>query len=97
MAKKEGVKVYPVGIGNQNEYNSAVLLKIAEETGGVAFGASNSNELKAVYAKIDELEKVEIKNESYTYLNYYYIYPLFVGLLSLMLYVYMRNIDGGQD
>jgi len=96
MAKKEGVKVYPIGIGNQNEYNAAVLLKIAKETGGVAFSASSGEQLKAVYAKIDELEKVEIKNESYTYLKYYYVYPLFLGFISLMLYVYLRNKDGGH-
>lgn len=95
MAKKEHVKVYPIGIGNSgNDYNRAVLLKIAKATGGVAFGASNGEELKAVYKKIDELEKVEIKNETFTYLHYYYFYPLFVGLLSLMLYVYLRNKRG---
>ncbi|MDQ7043472.1 MAG: VWA domain-containing protein [Sulfurimonas sp.] len=96
MAKKEGVKVYPIGIGNRQEYNAAVLLKIAKETGGVAFGASNGDELKAVYDKIDELEKVEIKNETYTYLKYYYIYPLFIGFLALMFYIYLKNRDGGH-
>jgi len=96
MAKKEGVKVYPIGIGNANEYNARVLLKIAKETGGVAFGASSGDELKDVYAKIDELEKVEIKNESFTYLQYYYFYPLFIALLSLMLYVFLRNKRGAN-
>jgi Ca-activated chloride channel family protein len=95
MAKKEGVKVYPIGIGAPDEYNRKVLLKIAKETGGVAFGASNAQELKAVYAKIDSLEKSEIKNESYTYMKYYYTYPLFLGLLSLMVYIYLRNKRGG--
>ncbi len=94
MAKKEGVKVYPIGIGMPHEYNQKVLVKIAKETGGVAFGASSASELKEVYKKIDELEKSEIKNESFTYLNYYYAYPLFVALLSLMLYVYLRNKRG---
>jgi len=94
MAKKEGVKVYPIGIGRGNEYNRDVLVKIAKETGGVAFGASNAKELKAVYEKIDALEKSEIKNESFTYMKYYYMYPLFVGLLSLMLYIYLRNKRG---
>ncbi|MEA1982620.1 MAG: VWA domain-containing protein [Campylobacterota bacterium] len=94
MAKKEKVKVYPIGIGNANEYNSVVLLKIAKETGGVAFSASSGRELKAVYERIDELEKVEIKNETFTYLKYYYFYPLFIGLISLMLYVYLRNKRG---
>ena len=96
MAKKEGVKVYPIGIGLPNEYNRAVLMKIAEETGGVAFGASSARELQDVYKKIDELEKSEIKNESYTYLKYYYIYPLFISLISLMLYIYLRNKRGSN-
>ena len=33
MAKKEGIKVYPIGIGMPNEYNQQVLVKIAEGTG----------------------------------------------------------------
>ena len=94
LAKKEGVKVYPIGIGGPGEYNLAVLLKIAKETGGVAFGASSADELKAVYAKIDALEKSDIKNESFSYKHYYYFYPLFLGLLSLMLYIYLRNKRG---
>jgi Ca-activated chloride channel family protein len=96
MAKKEGVKVYPIGIGNSNEYNARILLKIAKETGGVAFGASSGDELKDVYEKIDELEKVEIKNETFTYLKYYYFYPLFVALMSLMMYIFLRNKRGAN-
>lgn len=91
MAKKEGIKVYPIGIGLPHEYNRKALLQIAKETGGVAFGASSARELQEVYKKIDELEKSEIKNETYTYLKYYYIYPLFISLLSLMLYVFLTN------
>jgi Ca-activated chloride channel family protein len=94
MAKKEGVKVYPIGIGAEHEYNQKVLLQIADGTGGVAFGASSASELKDIYAKIDSLEKSQIKNETFTYMNYYYFYPLFVALLSLMLYVYLRNKRG---
>jgi Ca-activated chloride channel family protein len=94
MAKKEGVKVYPIGIGADHEYNQKVLLQIADGTGGVAFGASSASELKDIYAKIDSLEKSQIKNETFTYMNYYYFYPLFVALLSLMLYVYLRNKRG---
>jgi len=94
LAKKENIKVYPIGIGHPNEYNRAVLVKIAEDTGGVAFGASSAAELKEVYKKIDSLEKSEIKNETFTYLQYYYFYPLFIGFISLMLYVYFRNKRG---
>lgn len=96
MAKKEKIKVYPIGIGNANEYNRAVLMKIAKETGGVAFSASSGEELQAVYARINELEKVDIKNETFTYLQYYYFYPLFLALITLMLYVYLRNRRGSN-
>ncbi|MDA7817997.1 VWA domain-containing protein [Sulfurimonas sp.] len=95
MAKKEGIKVYPIGIGSANEYNKNTLLKIADGTGGMAFGASSSAELKEVYKKIDELEKSEIKTESFTNINYYFSFPLFISFLSLMLYVYFRNKRGG--
>ena len=94
MAKKEGVKVYPIGIGQNTEYNEAVLLKIAKETGGVAFGASSATQLQEVYKRINELEKSEIKSESFTNTNYYFFYPLFLSLISLMLYVYLRNKRG---
>jgi len=94
MAKKEGVKVYPIGIGMPNEYNQEVLLRIANESGGVAFGASSAAELQEVYKKIDELEKSEIKRESFTQTKYYYQFPLFIALISLMLYVYLRNRRG---
>jgi len=94
MAKKESIKVYPIGIGLPHEYNRVVLKEIADSTGGVAFGASTAKELQEVYRQIDTLEKSEIKNESFTYLNYYYVYPLFIALISLMLYVFLRNKRG---
>ncbi len=90
--KKENIKVYPIGIGR--EYNGAVLQKIAKVSGGVAFGATNAKELAAIYKKIDELEKVKIKNKTINSLSYYYFYPLFIGFLSFMLYVYFRNKRG---
>lgn len=96
MVKKEGVRVYPIGIGMPNEYNKAVLMKIAKESGGVAFGATNAKELKEVYKKIDALEKSEIKNESFSNMKYYYIYPLFISLISLMLYIFLRNKRGSN-
>ena len=94
LAKKEGIKVYPIGIGLPNEYNQRVLLKIAKETGGVAFGASSAAELQEVYKRIDKLEKSEIKQETFTYIKYYYSYPLFISFIALVLFVYLRNKRG---
>jgi Ca-activated chloride channel family protein len=94
LSKKEGIKVYPIGIGMPNEYNQRVLIEIAESTGGMAFGAASATELKAVYKKIDELEKSKIKAETFSSLKYYYMYPLFLSFISLMLYVFLRNKRG---
>jgi Ca-activated chloride channel family protein len=94
MAKKEKIKVYPIGIGLPHEYNKKALEYIASQTGGVAFGAANAKELAQVYKEIDTLEKSKIENETFTYMHYYYIYPLFIALISLMLYIYLRNKRG---
>lgn len=94
MAKKEDIKVYPIGIGLPNEYNQKVLMQIAKETGGMAFGASSAAQLAQVYKKIDELEKSEIKNETYSYVKYYFMYPLIVSLIALLTYLFLRNKRG---
>ena len=94
FAKKQGAKVYPIGIGGPNEYNKKMLLKIAKLTGGVAFGAANANELSEIYIKINELEKSEIANETFSYLRYYYIFPLLISFFSLILYMFLRNKRG---
>jgi len=52
--------------------------------------------IKEVYQQIDKLEKSKIKNETYKYKQYYYFYPLFISLLSLMFYVYLRNKRGSE-
>ena len=94
LAKKEGVRVYTIGIGQPHEYNGAVLSQMAEETGGAAFGAQNAAQLKQIYATIDQLEKSEIERESYVYKKYYFHFPLFLALMSLMGYLYLRNNRG---
>jgi len=96
MIKKEHIKVYPIGIGAPHEYNRQVLLKIANASGGVAFGARNAKELDAIYKKIDALEKSRIKSEKFTYKHYYFQFPLFIGFLSLMLYIYLLNRRGSE-
>ncbi len=94
MAIKEDIKVYPIGIGMPHEYNRAVLLNIAEKTGGKAFGAASAMELEEVYAMIDKLEKSKIQAQTFSYIKYYYKYPLLLSLLCLMGYIYLRNKRG---
>jgi len=94
LAKKEGIRVYTIGIGAPNEYNGPLLAQIASETGGEAFGAQTSGQLREVYARIDTLEKSEIETNRYNIVEYYYLYPLFIAVLSLLMYVYLRNKRG---
>jgi Ca-activated chloride channel family protein len=94
LAKKEKVRLYTIGIGAPNEFNGPLLAKIAEETGGKAYGAQTAGQLKEIYKEIDTLEKSEIETNSYSYKSYYYLYPLFIAVLSLLLYVYLRNKRG---
>ena len=83
-----------VFLGGTGTGKSTLMKVIAGETGGKAFDASSAQELQRVYAQIDELEKSEIETNSYTYKRYYYVYPLFIAVLSLLLYIYLRNKRG---
>jgi len=94
MAQKNGIRIYTIGIGGPNEYNGALLHAIAKESGGKAYAAHNAEQLQKIYAEIDTLEKSEIETQRYRFTHYYYLYPLFIGVMSLLLYVYRRNRKG---
>ena len=90
-AKKYGIKVYTVGVGEVGDFNPIVLKKIALETGGKYFSANTVDRLKKIYQTIDELEKSEIKADKYVKKSYYFFYPLGFGVLFLLLYFYLVN------
>ncbi|MBN2895095.1 MAG: VWA domain-containing protein [Campylobacterales bacterium] len=94
LAKKEGIKLYPIGIGAPGEYNGEVLMQMAKETGGEAFAAQSAAQLRQIYETIDALEKSKIERESLEYLKYYYMYPLFGAFFALLGYVYLRSKKG---
>lgn len=91
LAKKEGVKIYAVVIGDPSAHGVPELQTMAEQTGGAYFTATDADALKTVYAKIDALETSPQRTGMMTVKEYYYIYPLFLGFLFLLLYVYWRN------
>ncbi len=91
-AKKYGIKVYTIGVGQEGiDFNPAVLQKIAKETGGKYFVGDSVNRLKEIYETINRLEKSEIKANKYVKKTYYYQYILFLSLFALMLYFYLKN------
>ena len=87
-AKRFGIKVYTIGVGAAGQdFNPQVLQKIAKETGGKYYSATNVAKLKQIYSEIDKLEKSEIKANKYIKKSYYFQYPLALGLLFLMLLI----------
>ncbi len=90
-AKKYGIKVYVIGVGNRGDYNPAVLKKIATETNGQFFEADSIERLKKIYEVINKLEKSEIKVDKYIKKSHYFQYPLGAGLLLMLLYFLARN------
>ena len=90
-AKKYGIKVYVIGVGNRGDYNPMVLKRIATETNGQFFEADSIERLKKIYEVINRLEKSEIKVDKYIKKSHYFQYPLGAGLLLMLLYFLTRN------
>lgn len=87
-AKKYGIKVYTIGIG---DFNPKILQKIANETNGKYFTANTVEELKNVYKTINKLEKSEIETNKYIKKTYYFQYSLAFSILFLLFYFYLVN------
>lgn len=88
LAEKEGVRIYAIVLGSRGD---PALERIAVRTGGRYYRAEDAETLSSVYGEIDALERSPQKPPSLVVKQYYYVYPLFAGFLSLLLYVYLRN------
>ena len=94
MIQKRDIKLYAIGIGNERDYNGQYLQALAEAGKGLAFGASDASALMQIYKEIDKLEATKIDNKKIVKHTYLYIYPLFLAVLGLLLFVYFRNSRG---
>ncbi|MDD5529765.1 MAG: VWA domain-containing protein [bacterium] len=90
----KGISVYPVqtGLGVRfaevkEQLDEEQLQKIADVTSGLYFRADSPDALKGIYKTIDKLEKVDIKTKRYTLYREIYKYFVYIGLLSLLLYI----------
>lgn len=88
LLKKHSIKVYSVGIGQSNKI---ILNQISEQTNGKSYIAYSKEDLKDIYKEIDSLEKSKIDNNKITLKEYLFFYPLFLAIISLILFVYLRN------
>lgn len=88
LLKKHNIKVYCVGIGNSNKI---MLNHISKQTNGKSYIANSKNDLKEIYKEIDNLEKSEIETNKITLKEYLFFYPLFLAVISLIFFIYLKN------
>ena len=94
LIEKRDIKLYAIGIGDERDYNGVYLKALADAGKGLAFGARDADTLNKVYEEIDKLEATKIDNKKIVQHTYLYIYPLFLAILSLLLFIYIRNSRG---
>ena len=94
LIEKRDIKLYAIGVGNPNEYNAPYLQALAQAGKGMAYGAHDAQTLTQIYEEIDTLEATKIDDKKIVQYTYLYIYPLFLSILSLLLFVYFRNAKG---
>ncbi|VAW50695.1 Aerotolerance protein BatA [hydrothermal vent metagenome] len=100
LAKKMGLKIHTIGIGNRGsrELDENTLRIIAKTTGGRYFRAYNTRDLKNIYALLDELEPVEKDVKSYRPIKSLFYIPLsasFIFAAMLALFSYSPKILSG--
>jgi Ca-activated chloride channel family protein len=91
LAKDAGIRVHTIGLGNGTPtpfgwrpLDFRELQAIAELTGGTAFQPRSDEDLAQVYARIDELEKVDLEDPRHRTVDRFEL-PLGAGLLLLLL------------
>ncbi len=96
LAKKEGVIIYTIGIGDpgssSSDLDERTLTEIAELTGAKYFRAKDTKALENIYKELDKLEPVEYEEESYTPKTLLYFYPLGLALALGLLMVFVNNM-----
>ncbi len=88
ILKKYSIKVYSIGIG---ESNKIILNQISKLTNGKSYVALSKRDLSEIYMEINNLEKSKIDNNKITLKKYLFFYPLFLAIISLLVFIYLKN------
>ena len=95
LIERESIKLYAVGVGRVGvDYNGEYLQSLAKAGKGKAFGATNASSLTEIYKEIDKLEVTKINSKKVVQHTYLFVYPLFLAILFLMLFIFLRNKRG---
>ncbi len=93
-AKKMGVKIYAIGIGEKTSFDAKLLSLVANNTKGRMFVATDAKMLRDIYKTIDTLEPSKIHSQHYLHKQLLYIYPLTIAgiLLTFLLLKYKEEL-----
>lgn len=85
MARKKGIRVHTLQVMSFNEMakskaGASAMAKIAYESGGQSFTASNTKALHDIYQLIDQLEKKKIEAKQYRLFKELYQWPVGAAL-----------------
>ncbi len=94
LIKNRDIKLYTIGIGDARDYNGAYLKALADAGHGMAYGARSASALEEIYQEIDKLEATKIDDKKIMQYTYLYIYPLFLAMISLLFFIYLKNTRG---
>ncbi|MDQ1326025.1 MAG: Ca-activated chloride channel [Campylobacterota bacterium] len=94
MIKKQNIKLYTIGMGSPRDYDGRYLEALAHAGKGQVYGAGNAAILSKIYEEIDKLETSKMDDRKIVEYTYLYTYPLFLAILSLLFFVYFRNVKG---
>ena len=83
-AKKEGVKIYTIGLGTPKDFDAKLLQRIADETGGKMFAAEDASELEGVFEELDSLEPSPIRSKAMLNPEPWYWVPLLAAMVLLI-------------
>jgi Ca-activated chloride channel homolog len=97
MAAKYGLKIYTIGIGADEmiqetffgrrrinpsrDLDEKTLTAIAQKTGGEYFRARDTEALKKIYQKLDQLEPVQVDTKTFRPVKALFMWPLSLALL----------------
>jgi len=92
QAKEQNIKIYTIGIGKKDSYDTKLLNRISQETKAKMFSATDAQALKKIYTILDTLEPSQIRSKHYLNKQMLFIYPL--ALASLLLALFLLKYRG---
>lgn len=107
IAKAFGIKVYTIGIGNrglsmqehplfgviqyQNNFDTALLESLAEETGGKFFDVKKAQDVARIYDEIDTLEKSRYQDNVYMKYHDFFVPVIWIALLAIFVELFLST------